>query len=96
MEPDMSALLPRTAAVNVAALVLLLLLVPAAGMLFGSEVKWGIGDFIAAGALLFGAGMAYVIASRKVRSTRQRALVAVGILMVLAVVWAELAVGLFH
>ncbi|MBK6470312.1 MAG: hypothetical protein IPF94_06120 [Betaproteobacteria bacterium] len=89
----MNAPLPCAAAV-VASFVFLLLLVPAAGVLFGG-VNWGPGDFIAAGVLLFGAGMAYVIASRKVASTKQRALVAVGVLLVLGTVWAELAVGLF-
>ncbi len=74
----------------------LLLLAPALAMLFTDEVNWGIGDFLAAGALLAGAGMAYVILARRTRSPAHRALVAALVLLALATVWAELAVGIFH
>ena len=74
----------------------LLLLVPAVAMQFTSEVSWGPGDFIVAGMLLFGAGAATVIAFRHVRGTGRRAAVTLAIAFCLAVVWAELAVGLFH
>ncbi len=90
----MNATLPRTAA-NVAAITAALLLIPTIAMLFTGEVNWGPGDFIAAAALLFTAGMAYTVGSRKVANTKQRVLVALAVLLVLATVWAELAVGLF-
>ncbi|RVU46019.1 hypothetical protein [Rubrivivax rivuli] len=90
----MNAPLPRAAAV-VGAITLLLLLVPAMAMQFSGDFNWGPGDFAAAGGLLFGAGMAYVITSRRVRTAKHRVLVAMGVLLVLCVVWAELAVGLF-
>lgn len=86
--------LPRAAA-TVAALTALMLLVPLTAMRFTREVAWGIGDFAAAAALLFGAGMAYLLAARRVRTGRQRAAVALGVLFALGLVWAELAVGLF-
>lgn len=81
---------------SVALVTALLLLVPAVTMQFTAEVAWGAGDFAAAAALLFGAGMAFVLWSRRAKRTRQRA--AVGLLVVgaLAVGWAELAVGIFH
>ena len=73
-----------------------LLLVPALGMLFTSEVNWAPGDFAAAALLLFAAGMAYALASRRARSARQRLAIGALVATALALVWAELAVGLFH
>ena len=69
--------------------------VPLVAMLFTKEVNWGIEDFVAAGVLLFVAGMAYSLATRKARSAVQRLAVAALVLVVLAAVWAQLAVGLF-
>lgn len=84
------------AALHVGLVTALLLLVPGVAMQFTAEVAWGPGDFAAAAALLFGAGMAFVLGSRDARSVRQR--VAVGLLVfgALAIVWAELAVGVFN
>ncbi len=72
-----------------------LLLVPAVAMQFTSEVTWGPGDFVLAGILLFGAGALAVVSLAHVRGAGRRAAVVVGIALGLAVVWAELAVGLF-
>ncbi|MFQ3581805.1 hypothetical protein J8C06_13760 [Chloracidobacterium validum] len=73
----------------------LLLLVPLIAMQFTKEVSWGPGDFFAAALLLFASGMSYSLVAQRVRTSKQRAAVAVVVLAVLAVVWAELAVGLF-
>lgn len=83
------------AARNVALVTLSLLMVPLVAMQFTREVNWGIGDFVAAGFLLFGAGMAYSAAARRVRGSGQRLAVAAVVLVVLGAVWAQLAVGLF-
>lgn len=56
----------------------------------------GPGDFVAAGLLLFGAGMAYVPATRRTRTTLQKVVVGTLVFAVLAAVSAQLAVGLFH
>ena len=80
---------------RVAAATLALLLIPLLAMQFSHEVSWGWGDFAAAAILLWTAGSAYSLAARRARTPRRRGLVAVGILAVLALVWAELAVGLF-
>jgi hypothetical protein len=74
----------------------LLLLVPLVAMQFTDEVDWGRGDFVVAGGLLFGAAMIYVVAARLARRPSQRAAIAGAVLFGLAVVWAELAVGLFR
>lgn len=90
MNVSLSRSASRTALVTLA-----LLLVPLVAMLFTSEVNWGVEDFMAAGILLFGAGMAYSVAARRARSTVQRIAVAALVLAVLGTVWAQLAVGLF-
>lgn len=72
----------------------LLLLVPLVAMRFTREVDWGPGDFLAAGALLAGAGIAWVGVSRRVRAPGRRVLMKAGVALVLLLVWAELAVGI--
>lgn len=82
--------------INVAAVTGLLLLVPFIAMRFSSEVTWSAGDFAVAGALLFGAGMTYVVAARRAQSSVRRIQIALFVLVILGVVWAELAVGIFR
>ena len=77
----------------VAVVVLLLATVYTASKLTG-EVKWGPFDFIVAGILLLGTGLAIEFDLRKVQKTTHRIAFCVGILFVLFVIWAELAVGL--
>ncbi len=77
------------------ALATVLLLVPAVAMRFTSEVSWGPGDFLAAGILLFGAGSLAVLGLRVVRGRGRRMALVLAIALCLALVWAELAVGLF-
>lgn len=92
--------MPRTPwtqpAKQVGAVTLLILLLPLLAMQFTPEVNWGWGDFLAAGALLFGAGMTHALWARAASTRRQRVLASVVVLAVLGTVWAELAVGLFH
>lgn len=72
----------------------ILLLVPLVAMQFTREVDWGPGDFLAAGALLAGAGFAWVGVARCVRAPGRRALMKAGVVLALLLVWAELAVGI--
>lgn len=81
----------------------LLLLIPAFLMYFqvalldpgsGYEViNWGMEDFIAMGILLFGAGSSFIFLARRIK--KNRLLIALGVLIALILVWAELAVGIF-
>jgi hypothetical protein len=89
----MNTSLPRAAAL-IAAMTLALLMVPATAMLFTAEVRWGIEDFAIAALLLFGAGMTHALAARRTRTTKQRVAVAFLLAAALALVWAELAIGL--
>ncbi|WP_044219040.1 hypothetical protein [Chitinophaga pinensis] len=73
----------------------LLLLVPLVAMQFTAEVKWSFSDFLVAGFLLFGTGLLLELILRKVRATSHRLLLCVVLFIVVALVWAELAVGIF-
>lgn len=72
-----------------------LLFVPFIAMQFTGEVKWGVFDFIVAGVLLFGTGLAIELALRMVTGFWTRIAVCAALLLLLLIVWAELAVGIF-
>ena len=73
----------------------IVLLIPAIGMQFSSEVNWGPGDFAIIGALLLALCTAIELAYAFGR-TRAMRLGAIGIsLFVFLAIWAELAVGIF-
>lgn len=72
-----------------------LLMVPLVAMRFTSEVDWGVFDFIVAGVLLFGTGLAIELALRIVTGFWTRVAAVLGLLFILFLVWAELAVGIF-
>jgi len=72
-----------------------LLLIPFVAMQFTNEVNWGILDFVVAGALLLGTGLLGDFVVRKVRNKDYQIGILAVILVVLFLVWAELAVGIF-
>jgi hypothetical protein len=71
-----------------------LLLLPLLAMQFTHEVAWDVADFVAAWALLVGAGLAYKLATRKSGHIAYRAAVGVAVATALILVWMNLAVGL--
>ncbi|HMJ08680.1 MAG TPA: hypothetical protein VK468_06725 [Pyrinomonadaceae bacterium] len=73
----------------------ILLLIPYLAMKFTGEVNWTAIDFIAAGVLLFGTGLLCELVLRTVTNTTYRIVVCAAILLALALIWIELAVGLF-
>lgn len=72
-----------------------ILLIPFFAMQFTSEVNWQLNDFIIAGALIMGTGLLIHFVRDRIKSANKRNLLILGILMVLLLVWAELAVGIF-
>ena len=64
-------------------------------MQFTNAVKWDILDFIVAGILLLGTGLACNFVLQKVKNTKFRIAICLAILVVLFLIWAELAVGIF-
>ncbi|MFC6097980.1 hypothetical protein ACFPVY_15100 [Flavobacterium qiangtangense] len=72
-----------------------LLCIPLIAMQFTSEVVWTLSDFIIAGILLLGTGIVIEVVARNIRSKKARIVMIIGTLMVLFLVWAEMAVGIF-
>ena len=72
-----------------------LLSIPFIAMQFTEEVNWSGSDFIIAGVLLFGTGLAIEMVLRKVKRIDQRLMICGAILLALFLIWAELAVGIF-
>ncbi len=77
------------------AIALFLLLLPAVGMLFTNGVNWTLFDFAIAGGLLFSTGFVIELMMRKIKPTTSRMALGAVVLLVLALIWIELAVGLF-
>ena len=73
----------------------LILLLPLAAMQFTDEVNWTTFDFAAAAVLLVGAGAAYEVAVRITRDPRRRLLIGAALMFLVALIWAEGAVGVF-
>ena len=74
------------------ALILLILLI---AMQFTDEVNWNLLDFVVAGALLLGTGLMCELAIRKTNKIKYRIAICVALLVVVLLIWAELAVGIF-
>lgn len=73
----------------------LLLLIPLVAMQFTDEVLWSLADFILTAVLLLGTGFLFDVVLRKVKKKRYRLLFCLGLLFLLLLFWAELAVGIF-
>lgn len=72
-----------------------LLLIPLIAMQFTNEVKWSLFDFMVAGILLLGTGLIGELVWRKVKSKGLRIAISVALLVMLFLIWVELAVGIF-
>lgn len=71
-----------------------LLLIPYIAMRLTGEMKWSANDFIAAGVLLLGTCLACELVLRKVKKVQHRIAICAVVLLVIFIIWAELAVGL--
>jgi len=72
----------------------LLLLIPLTAQLFLAGMAWDIFDFVAAGVMLFGAGLTFTLIARMGNTTAYRLAVGVAVAAGLLLIWANLAVGL--
>jgi len=70
-----------------------LLLIPLVAMQFSAEVVWTVSDFVIAGGLLFGAGLAYLLVARLGSNASYRLAVGVAVMAGLLLIWGNLAVG---
>jgi len=73
----------------------ILLFIPLIAMQFTDEVNWTLFDFVVAGALLIGTGLMCELVIRKVNKTKYRIAICIALLIVLLLIWADLAVGIF-
>lgn len=73
---------------------LVILMVPLLAMQVTDEVAWGVADFVVAGGLLFGTGLAYELVAKKMASTAYRVAVGVALATAFFLIVANLAVGL--
>lgn len=71
-----------------------ILMLPLFAMQVTSEVSWDLLDFMVAGALLFGTGLAFELATRKTNQLIYRLAMGATLLTALFLVWSNLAVGI--
>jgi len=69
--------------------------IPLIAMQFTKEVNWTVSDFLVMGVLLFATVFAVDLVLKKVKTFKSRLILVFGILAVLFLIWAELAVGIF-
>lgn len=76
--------------------VALVMLAPAVAMQFTQEVNWRASDFVFAGVLLIGGGALIELVAWRVRNPVIRIGFALFVVAVVALIWIEGAVGIFH
>ncbi len=81
---------------SMVAAVFFLLLIPFTAMQFSSRVDWGARDFILMGSLLFTTVFGVEIVLRNVHKPLHRFLLCGALVIVVFLVWAELALGVFN
>ena len=84
----------RRRAARVAVVTAVLLAVPLVAMQFTDEVVWTLSDFVFAGVLLAGTGLAFEAARTKVTDVTYRAAVGLALAAAFLLVWANGAVGI--
>lgn len=72
-----------------------ILLLPLVAMQFTDEVYWTLFDFVIGGVLLLGTGLTIELVFRKVNKKDHRLIISAVIIIVLLLIWTELAVGIF-
>ncbi|REC46345.1 hypothetical protein [Chryseobacterium pennipullorum] len=77
------------------ALPLVALCIPLMGNLLSKEVNWSASDFLIAGILLFTTAFLINLVRNTIRKQRQKVMICIFIVLALALIWIELAVGIF-
>lgn len=72
-----------------------LLCIPLLGNIFSQEFDWSPGDFVIGAVLLFGTAFIIDLIQRIVKNKTHKILLGGAVLILLLLVWAELAVGIF-
>ena len=74
---------------------LLLLFIPLIGNLFSNQVNWSLFDFIVIGILLVLTGLSIHFILEKVRNKTLRIVPIIFVIIIILMIWAELAIGVF-
>lgn len=72
-----------------------LLSIPLIAMQFTKEVNWTMSDFVIMGILLFATVFTIDFVLKKVKTFKSRLILVLGIVALLILIWAEMAVGIF-
>lgn len=72
-----------------------LLTIPLIGNIVSKEFNWSASDFGIAAVLLFGTAFLVDFIQRIVKNKTYKILICIGLILMLMLIWAELAVGLF-
>ena len=73
----------------------LLLLIPLIAMQLTNEVNWSLFDFMIMGAMLTITGLLGGVIFKRIKNSGYRLILTITIVLILFLLWAELAVGLF-
>ena len=79
----------------IAGVIVVVLMLPLIGMMISENVNWSIADFVIAVILLSIVGLGVDFIFSKLKKRRARILALIIVFMLFAIVWGELAVGLF-
>ena len=80
---------------TILAIAIAILFIPLIAMNLTNDVNWTLFDFIVAGSLLVGTGLVLEFILRKIKALKYRILFGIALFVVLFLIWAELAVGIF-
>lgn len=79
----------------IAGVIVVFLMLPIIGMMISENVNWSIADFVIAAILLSIGGLGVDLIFSKLKTRRARILTLMIVFVLFALVWGELAVGLF-
>lgn len=68
--------------------------IPLLGNLFSNEFNWSASDFLIAGILLFTTAFLINLVRNTIKKQNQKIVICIFILLALALIWLELAVGI--
>ena len=72
-----------------------ILSIPFIAMQFTTEVNWTFSDFVIMGGLLFATVFVIDLVLKKFKTLKSRLIIVSAIVLLLMIVWAEMAVGIF-
>ncbi len=88
-------IVPNKRLIIILSAVAVLLLIPFIAMQFTEEVNWTLADFIVAGILFLTSSIIIELVLRIIKKSGYRIAIIISVLVVLLLIWAELAVGIF-